>query len=187
MQVLSVCPDSSPSLRFTRGSNHQWTAVLTSPATTESLGRAIGENLQGGEIICLIGDLGAGKTVLVRGLAQGCGIPKEAVHSPTFTLIQEYHGSVDLIHADLYRIERTDDLTNLGWAELFDETRAIIIEWADRLSPAQIPTDHLTIRLAHRGRRSRSVIVTATGPVSSDVCHRVIQHFQGREENVNPG
>ncbi|MEC4674630.1 MAG: tRNA (adenosine(37)-N6)-threonylcarbamoyltransferase complex ATPase subunit type 1 TsaE [Nitrospirota bacterium] len=171
-------PSSSPSIHFSRKSDHTWNATLTSPAITESLGMAIGRHLHGGEVVMLIGDLGVGKTVFVRGLAQACGVLREIVNSPTFTLVQEYHGTPHLMHADLYRIEKTDDLINLGWAELFDGTRVVIIEWADRLPLAQLPPDYLTIQLKHRGRQSRSVILTAIGPVSTKLCQQVIQNFQ---------
>ena len=138
---------------------------------------AIGQNLHGGEVLKLIGDLGVGKTVLVRGLAAACGVSREIVSSPTFTLVQEYRGTHDLIHADLYRIETASDIMNLGWAEFFDGSRIVIVEWADRLPFSQFPADHLMIQMTHRTRQSRSVTLTSTGPVSRKLCNQVIRRF----------
>jgi len=180
-----VYPGSLPSIHFSRKSDHAWDATLTSPAITESLGMAIGRNLHGGEVVMLIGDLGVGKTVFVRGLAQACGVSRETVNSPTFTLVQEYHGTPQLMHADLYRIEKTDDLMNIGWDELFDGSRVVIVEWADRLPPAQLPHDYLTIQMTHRSRQTRSVTLTATGPVSTKLCQQVIQTFHGTDGTLS--
>lgn len=179
-------PSHSPSIHFFRKSDHAWTATLTTPATTESLGKAIGQHLHGGEVLRLIGDLGVGKTVLVRGLAQACGVPPESVNSPTFTLVQEYPGPPHLIHADLYRLEKADDLIHLGLTEQCDGEKVVIVEWADRLPLAQLPPDHLTIHMTHRSRQSRSVTLTTTGPVSTALCNQVVKHFQGSDKNAQP-
>ncbi len=176
--------NSSPLICFSRKSEQVLTANLSSPVATESLGRAIGQNLLGGEVLLLIGDLGVGKTVLVRGLAQACGVLQETVNSPTFTLVQEYHGTHHLIHADLYRIENALDILNLGWAELFDGVRVVIVEWADRLPLAHFPTDHLMIQMSHRSRQSRSVTLTSTGPVSRELCHQILQNFPSTDRNA---
>jgi len=169
---------SSPSIRFSAQSDRTWTAILTSPARTASLGRAIGQHLQGNEVVLLIGELGAGKTLLVRGVAEGNLIAPESVSSPTFTLIQEYRGKHGLIHADLYRLESAEAITDLGLDELFDGTRVVIIEWADRLPPTQLPADCLTVHLHHRGRQSRLAELTAAGPVSLGLCHRMLRDFR---------
>ena len=153
---------------------------------TESLGMTIGRHLRGGEVLLLMGDLGVGKTLLVRGLAQGCGIPPGTVNSPTFTLVQEYEGARHLIHVDLYRIGTAADIMNLGLAELFDGIRVVIVEWADRLPQAQLPPDYLTIRMRHRGRQSRSVILAATGPISARLCQQIIRNVQDTERNAPP-
>ncbi|MGK7345725.1 MAG: tRNA (adenosine(37)-N6)-threonylcarbamoyltransferase complex ATPase subunit type 1 TsaE [Candidatus Nitrospinota bacterium M3_3B_026] len=108
-------------------------ATTRSPGETESLGERIGEALGGGDVVALEGGLGAGKTVLARGMLRGLGVgEKTPVRSPTFTLVSEYQGRIGARHADLYRVEGPEDLETIG---LFDEQTAgvTIIEWADRL------------------------------------------------------
>ncbi len=102
----------------------------------------------------LHGDLGAGKTVFVRGVAAGLGIDPEAVSSPTFTIVQEYRGGrLTLQHIDLYRLSPAE-VTDLALEDLVDAESVLAIEWADRL-PAPLPGDAITVRLAHApdGRR----------------------------------
>ena len=168
--------NSSPAIRFSSPSLHTWTAILSSSAHTHSLGNVIGHHLQGGEVILLTGDLGAGKTTLIRGIAEGCGIPPDHVSSPTFTIIQEYQGTQHLIHADLYRLEHPEEILSLGLSEIFDHDRVVLIEWADRLPLEQLPPDRLMIHLTHRSRHSRGISLSTTGEGSSQLCLRTIQH-----------
>jgi tRNA threonylcarbamoyladenosine biosynthesis protein TsaE len=105
--------------------------VTRSVEETEAAGRRFGEGLQAGHIIHLLGDLGAGKTAFVRGLAQGLGIDPDEVSSPTFTLVQEYKGRVTLFHVDLYRLAGAE-VAELGLDALASEG-IVAIEWANRL------------------------------------------------------
>jgi tRNA threonylcarbamoyladenosine biosynthesis protein TsaE len=105
--------------------------VSRSVEETESVGRRFGERLQAGQMIHLLGDLGAGKTAFVRGLAQGLGIDPDEVSSPTFTLVQEYKGRVTLFHVDLYRLAGAE-VDDLGLDALAAEG-IVVIEWANRL------------------------------------------------------
>ena len=154
-------------------SQETWVFRLRSAKATEDLGRAIGHQLGGGEIIALIGELGAGKTVLVRGIATGLGVPPEQVTSPTFTLLHEYSGHLHLVHADLYRINNLDDLSSIGLEEYFSPTSAVVIEWADRMSP-EFPEDYLRIHLTHAQRHTRLATIRAHGPLS----HMLLQRLQ---------
>src|SRR3954468_18919259 len=100
---------------------------------TAAVGRDVAATLSAGDVLLLYGELGAGKTAFVRGLAEGLGIPREEVSSPTFTLIQEYRGGrLPLFHVDLYRIEDPREFDELGLDEIA-EGGVLAIEWAERL------------------------------------------------------
>ncbi|MCH7813365.1 MAG: tRNA (adenosine(37)-N6)-threonylcarbamoyltransferase complex ATPase subunit type 1 TsaE [Planctomycetes bacterium] len=126
-----------------------------SPEATRALGRRLGEALRGGEVIALIGALGAGKTQLVKGIAAGNGgTDPSLVTSPTFTLVNEYTGRVYLYHLDAYRLSSGAELAALGLDEMMRDDAAVVIEWADRALGA-LPRDRLTIRLEATGAESR--------------------------------
>ena len=109
------------------------TFISHSPAATESLGEAWGRAAQSGLVIALSGDLGAGKTQLVRGLARGLGVTAR-VHSPTFTLVNEYGGGrLKLFHLDLYRLETAAQILSAGLEEFLSPDGVAVIEWAERL------------------------------------------------------
>ena len=110
-----------------------------SPAETFAHGRALAAGLRGGEIFALRGDLGAGKTQFVKGLAAGLGCDPDAVTSPTFTLIQEYTGGrLPLYHFDFYRLETGDEALRLGLDDYLGSEGVLAIEWADKF-PALLP------------------------------------------------
>ncbi len=118
--------------------------VTTSPAETERAGQLLGEQLRTGDVVLLVGELGAGKTTFVRGVARGTG-SKADVASPTFQLVRVYPGRVQLAHVDLYRVENSAELRDLGLEELASQG-AVVVEWGDRLAiddAAQIDIEHL--------------------------------------------
>jgi tRNA threonylcarbamoyladenosine biosynthesis protein TsaE len=118
--------------------------TTTSPAETEEAGRRLGERLRAGDVVLLTGELGAGKTTFVRGVARGAS-SVAPVASPTFQLVRIYPGRVQLAHVDLYRIENGAELSGLGLEELADHG-AVIIEWGDRIEvpgAALIDLEHL--------------------------------------------
>lgn len=109
------------------------TFISHSPAETESLGERWGREAQRGLVMALSGDLGAGKTALVRGFARGLGVTTR-VHSPTFTLVNEYGGGrLKLFHLDLYRLETTGQILGAGLEEYLQPDGVAVIEWAERL------------------------------------------------------
>lgn len=111
---------------------------------TEAAGEELGRRMRKGDLLLLRGELGAGKTTFVRGLARGCG-SGELVASPTFQLVRIYQGRIQLAHVDLYRLESAGELRDLGLEELLDQG-AVVVEWGDRLdSPdaAQVSIEHL--------------------------------------------
>lgn len=114
------------------------------PAETEAAGEELGRRLRKGDLVLLRGELGAGKTTFVRGVARGCG-SVAAVASPTFQLVRIYPGRLQLAHVDLYRLEKGDELRDLGLDDLLD-AGAVVVEWGDRLDvphAAHIEIDHL--------------------------------------------
>lgn len=118
--------------------------IAASPAETEAAGERLGGRLRKGDLVLLTGELGAGKTTFVRGVARGAGSPA-AVASPTFQLVRVYPGRVQLAHVDLYRLESPAELADLGLDELLDEG-AVLVEWGDRLEApgaARIDIEHL--------------------------------------------
>ncbi len=118
-----------------------------SPEATRALGERLGAVLQGGDLVALSGDLGAGKTCLVQGIALGLGVdPALPVTSPSFTLVGEYPGRLILRHADFYRVDSYERLVAGGFEDLFDERGVLVVEWAERL-PEALPREHLQIRI----------------------------------------
>jgi tRNA threonylcarbamoyladenosine biosynthesis protein TsaE len=110
------------------------TLISGDPAETFRIGRLIGETLEEGAVVALIGELGAGKTSLTQGIARGLGIEESyQITSPTFTLINEYPGRLHLVHLDAYRLSGSPDLQDLGCEEYFFSKSVIVIEWADRI------------------------------------------------------
>jgi len=144
---------------------------------TERMGEALGALLQPGDLVALFGELGSGKTVLVRGVAAGCGCAKGDVHSPSFTLVNEYvcgpsararegsRGEPRLIHVDLYRIRSGDELPGLGWDEIAHSRHVVAVEWAER-ALRWLPRDHLRVSLETLQGDRRRLHVQATGPRS---------------------
>ena len=134
----------------------------TSATMTHALGKALGEACLGKEVIALVGLLGAGKTCLARGIAEGLGVPASAVASPTFVLIHEYAGRLPVYHVDLYRLEERDAVNGLGLEEYTESTGVTVIEWAEK-APAVLPPDHLWIALEHLGGDRRRVALHPRG------------------------
>lgn len=119
-----------------------------SAAETRRLGERLGRRLGDGDVVALVGELGAGKTQLARGICRGAGVPDGEVSSPTFAIVATYRGRIQVNHADLYRIGDEDELHATGFHDLVGRAGATVVEWADRL-PGALPPDRLEIRLAH--------------------------------------
>jgi len=138
------------------------TLTTHSPEETRRLGAAIGHAAQPGDVVCLHADLGAGKTVLVQGIAQGLGV-EEAVTSPSFALIHHHQGRLHLRHIDLYRLS-PDEARDLGLEELLEEPGVSAIEWSELL-PENLVPDCLMVKIEH-GRREndRKFTLRAVGP-----------------------
>lgn len=132
--------------------------VTRTEAETRDAGQALAALLRPGDTVLLIGHLGMGKTVFARGLAAGLGVPPGDVRSPTFTLVNPYHGRLPVYHVDLYRIEKESDLEELGLEEIPGRDGVAIIEWAERLGPYR-PPDCVTVRISDRGGSTRDLVI----------------------------
>ena len=136
---------------------------LGSADETRRLAARLGQTLRAGDVIGLTGPLGAGKTTFVQGLAAGLGVSSERhVASPTFALVNEHPGRVDLVHVDLYRVRSEAELPELGLAEAYDRA-ATAIEWAERF-PECLPEDALHIRLEVEAADGRILHARGSGP-----------------------
>jgi tRNA threonylcarbamoyladenosine biosynthesis protein TsaE len=124
---------------------------------TQDIGKAIGRLLKPGDLISLVGEMGAGKTTLVQGIAQGLE-STEHVTSPTFTLINEYPGRIPLYHFDVYRLQSSEDMEDLGYEEYFQGTGATLIEWADRIE-SLLPDERLDIYLEWENEGRKMTLV----------------------------
>jgi tRNA threonylcarbamoyladenosine biosynthesis protein TsaE len=112
---------------------------------TRAVGAALSGYLRARDAVILTGELGAGKTTLVQGIARGLEVPTPVV-SPTFTLVREYRGRVDVAHVDVYRLDRIQDVMDLGLEELGDGEAVLLVEWGDAIEEL-LPADHLTVEL----------------------------------------
>ncbi|KXB72603.1 tRNA (adenosine(37)-N6)-threonylcarbamoyltransferase complex ATPase subunit type 1 TsaE [Peptoniphilus sp. DNF00840] len=112
---------------------------------TEKFGIFLGKNLNPGDVVCLNGDLGAGKTTLTKSIAKGLGID-DYVTSPTFTIVNEYYGKTDLYHIDTYRLDDKIDVDYLGFDEYFYSDGVTIIEWAEKIRDA-LPEEYMEINI----------------------------------------
>ena len=179
-----------PAARRHAALNLPWRLVSISRQHSDRLGQAIGRVLRGGECIALFGPLGAGKTTLVRGIAQGLGALPATVTSPTFVVIHKYdQGRLPLAHMDLYRIRSPHDLESTGLIEYFSGQTVAVIEWADK-GLAALPQDRIEITLDHRAMRSRTIQLHATGPTSNEIIAltRIQYKKTGREQRgSSPG
>jgi tRNA threonylcarbamoyladenosine biosynthesis protein TsaE len=138
-------------------------STTRSARETHALGVRLGRLLEPGDVVALVGDLGAGKTQLVRGACAGASVPEDEVSSPSFAIVATYGGRIPVHHADLYRISDEDELYGTGFGDLVGGDGALLVEWADRI-PAALPEERLTIRLAHgRTPNARRVDVEGVG------------------------
>ena len=170
--VTKPTKTARPAVSHSATSNRPWELVSSSQGQTDRLGQTLGRMLRGGETIALYGTLGAGKTALVRGIAQGLGASPAAVTSPTFVVIHEYRGRLSLAHMDWYRIRSLRELESTGLIEYFSGQTVTAIEWADK-GLALLPQDRIEITLSHRAAQSRTVQLRATGPTSVDLLARM--------------
>lgn len=136
--------------------------LLKSLSDTEKLGRLLGETAGPGEVICLDGDLGAGKTTLSQAIAKGLAVPESCyVTSPSFTILHEYEGRIPMYHMDFYRLYGADEVLDLGFDEYFYQSGLTVIEWSVR-AISILPEERLSFEIFCDNEVSRTVVIRAT-------------------------
>jgi len=132
------------------------------PEDTRAVGEAVASLLRPADAVALTGELGAGKTTFVRGAARGLGFEGN-VASPTFTLVREYRGRLPIYHVDVYRLERVQDVLDLGLDEMIADGGVLFVEWGDAVE-GLLPDDHLLVELTVPGEgEERSLVLTGMG------------------------
>lgn len=137
--------------------------ISHSPEQTTRLGKRLGMLLQPGDVVCLSGDMGAGKTVFARGIGEGWGA-KHALTSPTYTLVHEHRrdDGQRLYHLDCYRLENAEDVDSIGFDDVLDSDGVVLIEWAERIMGA-VPEQHLWVELRVIEATRRNLLLEGNG------------------------
>jgi tRNA threonylcarbamoyladenosine biosynthesis protein TsaE len=169
----------------------EWAWESPSPEESLRAGAVLGCLLRPGDLIALFGELGSGKTLFVRGVAAGLGCAPEDVHSPSFTLVNEYacgeadggRGRSRLVHIDLYRIRSEDEVAGIGWDEYLGSPYVVAVEWAER-ALSLLPPDHLRVRLEARGTDRRRIRAQATGSRSARILREWVTKLGVRLDGV---
>ncbi len=128
-----------------------------SESETEAIGAAFARDLPGGTVVAMYGDLGAGKTAFVRGMARGMGLDCR-VSSPTFTIVNEYLGKRDLIHFDMYRLSGADELFDIGWEDYLARGAVCAVEWSENVRDA-FWGDEIVVRIEKTGENERRITI----------------------------
>ena len=131
--------------------------ITHSEQETEDLGARLSSTLPGGTVVAMYGDLGAGKTAFVRGMARGMGL-KCRVSSPTFTIVNEYLGPRDLIHFDMYRLSGADELFEIGWEDYLNRGAVCAVEWSEKVEDA-FYGDEIVVRIEKLGDTHRKITI----------------------------
>jgi tRNA threonylcarbamoyladenosine biosynthesis protein TsaE len=147
--------------------------ISNSAAETRNIGRAIAKNVLPGDILCLVGQLGSGKTMLTKGIASGLRLNAEKVISPSFVLIREHwQGRLALYHFDLYRLNDPEDILALGYEDYLYGNGVSVIEWAERLEYL-LPREFLKIELTFKDKSKRVLKFSAQGKHYKDLLGRI--------------
>jgi tRNA threonylcarbamoyladenosine biosynthesis protein TsaE len=139
-----------------------YSVITSNPEQTWRIGELLGALLGPGDIVCLYGDLGAGKTSLSYGIARGLGVKEQYITSPTFTFVNEYEGRVPFYHIDLYRLKDPEELENIGFGEYLGSSGVTVIEWAERAED-ELPEERLSLYLNYVDDNSREIGFLAEG------------------------
>lgn len=142
-----------------RGRRLRHSYSSSSAAATHEIGRAFGQGLSNGVVVCFFGDLGAGKTTFIKGLVEGAaGVDPAVVHSPTFSYLHVYEGKKKIYHFDLYRLRDIDEFVSMGFDEYFEAGGICCIEWSERIA-LYLPVNTLYVTLEHAGGDNRLITI----------------------------
>ena len=144
------------------------TCTTHSPAETQALGERIGRGARAGDVVALFGDLGAGKTVLTKGIMQGLGGSPDEVTSPTFVLMMMHEARLPLYHFDAYRLGGHAEMLDIGAEEAYYGPGLTVVEWADRVGET-LPADRLDVFMSVAGADARRIELRPTGPRGSEL------------------
>jgi tRNA threonylcarbamoyladenosine biosynthesis protein TsaE len=151
-----------------------WETETESEEETEALGERLASFLAPGDVLALSGELGAGKTCLVRGLARGLGVDETTVASPSFTLLNEYEGRVPLYHLDCYRLPDPGAVAELGLADYFEAGGVLAIEWAERVP--DLPEGRLEVPIEWLDEKRRRIRLAARGALGERLLEYKMQN-----------
>jgi tRNA threonylcarbamoyladenosine biosynthesis protein TsaE len=145
---------------------------------TRRLGQALGLLLEGGDAVALSGDLGAGKTCFAQGLALGLGVaPEVPVTSPTFTLVGQYPGRVEMRHADFYRVEHYARLLDAGFGDLLDRAGVLVVEWPERF-PEALPDERIEVGIEIVSGEERRIRLRGVGERGAGIVGRLLAQWR---------
>jgi len=135
------------------------TVISNTPKETINLGHKIGRQLKGGEVIAICGELGSGKTHLIKGIADGAGAEHSghSVNSPTFVIVNEYRGRLDIYHIDAYRLNSIEEFEKIGFDDFCYPQSVVLIEWADKIESALSGLKYMRVELFHQTRNKRRI------------------------------
>ncbi len=146
--------------------------ISNSAEETIEIGRRIGEQLRGGEVMAVCGTLGSGKTHLIKGIAAGAGAEESRrVTSPTFVIVNEYRGWLDVYHIDAYRLKNISEFEMIGFDDLCNGRSVVVIEWADKIEEALKGTDYIRAELCHAGETQRTIHIRNAPKYIKNVGH----------------
>ena len=139
------------------------TTISKSPEETIELGQKLGSQLKGGEVVAICGPLGSGKTHLIKGIATGIGAKdSKSVNSPTFVIVNQYVGRLDIYHIDAYRLNCISEFEMLGFDDFCYPQSVVLIEWADKVEAALKSIDYIKIELGHSSTTTRTIHIKNT-------------------------
>ncbi len=155
--------------------------ISESANQTARLGRVLGALLPEGSFVALVGGLGAGKTVLTKGIAQGLGVADDReVTSPSFVLVNEYRGRVAVYHVDLYRLENPAEVEGIGWDEFISGPGVTLVEWADK-AENQLPEERMEVHLEWAGEEKRRLLFCGKGQIGQRIIEELRRKWMKEE------